>query len=303
MPSRAQLELRARVVGVTTTNYPNDSALEQRVIYEEKAASTVAGALATGTITSDATNPSDGDTATIGSYVYTFKTALGDAAATNTLTSNNTQVTAADTVTVNGQVYTFRATPSVAYDVTIGANADGSLTNLEAAINGTGTAGTTYGVGTATHPTVSSSDVASHVLTLTARNVGTAGNALTLAKSAATLSVGAATFSGGASSPNQVLIGTAATDTLDNLKSAVNGTAGAGTTYGSGTPTNRDVTAGTKTATTIVFTATNASVTNAPTTETSAHLSFGGATLTGGSPTHGAAATGAVAAESGGAQV
>lgn len=36
MPSRAELNLRARVVNVDPSTYPNDSKLEQKVLYEEK---------------------------------------------------------------------------------------------------------------------------------------------------------------------------------------------------------------------------------------------------------------------------
>lgn len=36
MPSRAELELRAAAVNVDQALYPNDSKLEQKVIYEEK---------------------------------------------------------------------------------------------------------------------------------------------------------------------------------------------------------------------------------------------------------------------------
>lgn len=50
---------------------------------------------------------------------------------------------------------------------------------------------------------------------------------------------------------DEVLIG-AATASLTNLKSAVNGTAGAGTTYGTGTVAHADVTAGTLTGTTVL---------------------------------------------------
>lgn len=43
MPSRAELELRAAAVNVTAANYPNDSKLEQKVIYEEKVMTAKAG--------------------------------------------------------------------------------------------------------------------------------------------------------------------------------------------------------------------------------------------------------------------
>jgi len=36
MASRAELELRAAAVNVTASSYPNDSKLEQKVLYEEQ---------------------------------------------------------------------------------------------------------------------------------------------------------------------------------------------------------------------------------------------------------------------------
>lgn len=36
MPSRAELELRAAAVNIAVSSYPNDSKLEQAVIYAEK---------------------------------------------------------------------------------------------------------------------------------------------------------------------------------------------------------------------------------------------------------------------------
>lgn len=138
------------------------------------------------------------DTALQSAIVDALDAAPVDAvAATNTLTSNNTQVTADDTVTVNGKVYTFKAalTPTEG-EILIGADADGSLTNLVRAIMHTGTPDTDYKCA-AVHPTVSAGAVAAHAITLTAKTKGVAGNALTLAKSAVTLTVGGATFSGG----------------------------------------------------------------------------------------------------------
>jgi hypothetical protein len=44
MPSRAELNLRAGAVNVTQTSYPNDSKLEQAVIYAEKAVTTTGAA-------------------------------------------------------------------------------------------------------------------------------------------------------------------------------------------------------------------------------------------------------------------
>lgn len=83
---------------------------------------------------------------------------------------------------------------------------------------------------------------------------------------------------------NEVLRGASAAAALDNLKSAVNATAGAGSTYGTGTVENAQVDASTNTDTTQVFdavaigTAGNAYVS----TETLTTGSFTGATLSGG---------------------
>lgn len=52
--------------------------------------------------------------------------------------------TEADTVTINGVVFTFNATPSGAGSVDIGGTTAVSIDNLVAAINDSGTAGTTY---------------------------------------------------------------------------------------------------------------------------------------------------------------
>lgn len=85
---------------------------------------------------------------------------------------------------------------------------------------------------------------------------------------------------------NEILIGAAATNTLDNIKDAINGTAvsgGPGTTYGTGTVRNQDFTAGTKTATTLVIASTDTNAnSSAGTTETLANFSFTGATMSAG---------------------
>ena len=100
--------------------------------------------------------------------------------AAGVLTSDNTQVTTGKIVTIGSRVYTFRTTlstaPTIANEIKIGADADGSLTNLKHAINGTGAPLTNYSVGTNINTQVSSSDVAAHALTITALNPGFAGN-------------------------------------------------------------------------------------------------------------------------------
>ena len=79
-----------------------------------------------------------------------------------------------------------------------------------------------------------------------------------------------------------VKIGADAATTLDNLKLAINGTGTAGTEYYAGTVAHTTVIATTNTDTTQVLRARTLGVNNYATTEVSSHLSFGGATMTGG---------------------
>lgn len=84
--------------------------------------------------------------------------------------------------------------------------------------------------------------------------------------------------------PYEILIGAAATNTLDNIRSAINGLAGAGTTYGIGTNANTQVIATTKTATTLLVTAIVGGVAgnSIATTKTTANFAWTGATLASG---------------------
>ena len=104
-----------------------------------------------------------------------------DAAATAVLTSDNANVSNGKKVTLGTTVYTFKTTPIAAYDIDIGTTADGSLTNLAAAINGT-TRGTAYYKGTTKHPDITCSAVATHALTITANVKGVSGNAIAKAE-------------------------------------------------------------------------------------------------------------------------
>lgn len=124
-------------------------------------------------------------------------TFLAGVQATGTLTSNNTNVTAGDTVTVDDKTYTFVAVPAEEGDVDIGSDADGSLLNLIRAINHSGTPDTDY-VCALPHPTVTAAaSVTSHAFAITARVPGTAGNAIAITKSAATLFWGGTTLASG----------------------------------------------------------------------------------------------------------
>lgn len=90
------------------------------------------------------------------------------------------------------------------------------------------------------------------------------------------------TLTASGATPYEVLIGISAAVALDNLKSAINATAGAGTTYGSGTPAHPEVTATDNTNTTQKIQARTVGITgNAiATTEVSAHLAWGSTHMT-----------------------
>lgn len=163
MPSRAELELRAAAVSVEAAAYPNDSKLEQKVLYAEKTASLVAGDKATGTLTSDTTAPSDDDTVVIGGITYTFKTALTGAT----------------------------------HEVLIGASAAEALDNLKSAINASAGAGTTYGTGTLAHPSVTATTNTDTTQVVEALAAGTPGNSIATTEVSSHLAWGGSTLAGG----------------------------------------------------------------------------------------------------------
>lgn len=290
MPSRNELAVRARNVGLDPNTYTNDSKLEQKVLWLEKNHSTFAGSLATGTLTDATTQPSNNDTVTIGGVTYTWKTALTEATASTTLTSNGTTPTDGDAISVEGQTYVFRTTltngGTAPYEVFINGSAANALANLKKAINASGVAGTDYGTGTLAHPLVSGGTLTGTTLVVSAKRPGVYGNNFaTVVVTGSTLSFTGTTLAGGADPvANQVLIGASVSASMTNLAAAINGT-GVGTTTSTGTAAHPQVSA-TSTATTVALTAKDYNVTNAnvatTVSSTGAVQSFGAATLTGG---------------------
>lgn len=120
--------------------------------------------------------------------------------------------------------------------------------------------------------------------TTTLTSTGTAANNETFTIGDRTYTLKTALTS--SSAANEILIGAAATNTLDNIKDAINGTAvsGApGTIYGSATKRHEQVTAGAKTATTLVIASTDTNANGSlATTETMANFAFTGSTLSAG---------------------
>lgn len=123
---------------------------------------------ATGTLTSDNTAPSDGDTVTIGTQVYTARTAL-----TASTTAN---------------------------EVLINSTADAFLLNLIRAINKSGTPGTDYGSLTVKNSDVTAAtSVTAHAFVVTAIVAGGVGNNVATTDTSAHLSWGQTTLTGGVS--------------------------------------------------------------------------------------------------------
>lgn len=272
----------ANSLGFDPTTIVNDAKLEAHLKYLQNNGTAFAGTLATQTLTTSGTF-SNNETITIGSVVYTMKTALSEAKATQTLTVTG-NFAEGETVTVEGQTYTFRATPSRPYDVDLGVSAAVSLDNLKLAINAGANAGE-YGVDTVAHPLVTATTNTDTTQVVEARSFGTTANNYLVSETGANASWGAATLAGGVNPvANEVLIGADAATSLDNIKSAVNDTGTEGTHYSTGTQAHPQVTADANAATTQVFTARDFAVTNASiaTTETAANASFGAATLASG---------------------
>lgn len=284
MPSRIELEQRARVLGITPANYPNDSKLEQRIIYAEKNAATATGTQASGTLTSTGTEASNGDQFLLGPNTYTLVTTLTEALASQTLTgSNAANATNGSWVTIGTVTYTLVTTLGAAQNqVLIGTTADNTLTNLVDAITGGGTAGTNYSNGTVTNTQVTASGPTSHVVTITALTVGTFSNGITISTTEPTYTFGGTNLAGGVNPvPNQVVLSATVATQLANIKAAINGASGAGTTYSTGTIANPVAAAGTVSGDNLPVTATvpASDMSISTTIPTGSQFSWGATTL------------------------
>lgn len=163
MASRHELNVRARAVGFDPATIPNDSKLEQKVLYLEKNATAITGTVGAQTLTISGT-VSDAETVVIGGYTYTFKTALTPAAG----------------------------------EVLIGASDAIALDNLKSAINGTGTAGTDYAANTPVNPYVTATTNTDTTQVVEARDFSVTNASVATTETMANGSWGAATLASGA---------------------------------------------------------------------------------------------------------
>lgn len=119
--------------------------------------------------------------------------------ATAELSFTGAALTDGDTVTIGTRTYTFKTLLTGAPDeVLIGAVTD-SLANLKSAVNGTAGEGTTYGAGTVSHASVEATTLTgTTALSFRARVAGETGNTIAKSEASSNLSwdVGA-TFEGG----------------------------------------------------------------------------------------------------------
>lgn len=303
-------------MGLDPSTYPNDSKLEQKVIWLETNASTMAGTLAAGTLTTTGSASADGDqvligTAAQGGITYTFKTALSETKASSTLT-NATSFSDGETVTIGERTYTFKtalSSPAQKNEILIGANVATSLDNFKIAVNASGgTEGTEYSVGTTAHPHVTATTNGNSTQVIEAREFGTLANTIPTAETCATGSWTGETLSGGvANVPNEVLLGADPATMLDNLKVAINAGATEGTNYSTGTRAHPLVTAGANADTTQVVTAINMAVGEDISTtdpvDADSRLSWGATTLASGVADQNAVDATAKAQTSGGSNV
>lgn len=120
--------------------------------------------------------------------------------ATGTMTSDATNVSAGDTVTVGATTYTFRATvATTANEVLVGVSAADSLLNLSYAINNDpAQSGIKFGSATVANLTEFAAAPTATVLTVIARKGGTGGNSDALSTTAAHLTASGANLAGGA---------------------------------------------------------------------------------------------------------
>lgn len=115
--------------------------------------------------------------------------------ATGTLSFNG-NVSNGQTVTIGGFVYEFVLVLSNAYDVLIGSSASLTILNLIAALNAEPGEGTVYGSGTLEHPDVSASH-SPGVMNVVAKDIGPSGNEIVTTSTASNATWGAATLQGG----------------------------------------------------------------------------------------------------------
>jgi len=139
----------------------------------------------------------------VNAILVNLKTSAG-VVATSTVTQSTDDLADNETLTIGTTVYRFKSTPTLAYDVKIGASAAITLDNLKSAINASGTPGTEYFAGTLIHPNVTATTNTNTTQVIDAKVVGIAGNLIATTSTAANYSWTSTVMAGG-QDVNQVL--------------------------------------------------------------------------------------------------
>jgi hypothetical protein len=165
--------------------------------------------------------------------------------ASGTLTTNRTNPSNNDSVTIGATTYTFKTTLTTEGDIQIGASYLETLMNLIAAINQTGVQNFNYKVTSLNAQVTALATLNGNVLEIIARAAGVAGNSISLAVTGSTLTTSAGTLTGGAdtvqllASAVQPTPGQTLTDYAISLVNAIN--AYSGTSGYSATKSNQTI--------------------------------------------------------------
>ncbi len=218
----------------------------------------------------------DGPANVFATAVLTISATAG-VAATGVLTA--TALADGDTITIDGHIYTLQNTLTAVWgSVKRSGTLATDIATLQKAINGTGVPGVDYSPATTAHASVTCTAITATTLTVTAKVAGTVGNTIPTTETSATASWGGATLSGGVNAvgisnaetvtidgkvytwkttltaaDGDVLIGATVTDSLSNLRAAINLSTGAGTVYGANTTVHGTVRSTLSTATTLTI--------------------------------------------------
>lgn len=121
-----------------------------------------------------------------------------------------------ETVTIAGKVYTFQTSlTNVDGNVLIGANAEGSIDNLVAAINLGAGAGTAYAAAMTLNASARAVKGSASTLVAYAKIAGAAGNLIATTEACANSAWGAGTMAGGTGDPGNALAALLAQDQLN----------------------------------------------------------------------------------------
>lgn len=135
---------------------------------------------------------------------------VAQGSASGTITFSSTGPVTTETVTIGTRVYTLKSAlstgPAVANEVLISATPSVMAANLAAAINAGAGAGTLYSTGTLVHADVAASPSAG-VVTIVARDPGDEGNSIALTETGTNTAASAATLTGGSDDPDALPFG------------------------------------------------------------------------------------------------